>query len=521
MAKCLERSFGRAAKSPRPEGCKAPRGSIRRSVSMVIVPAPSAPCDFMRRLALFALALALVVGCSKKKPTEPAEPEAKPAPTPADTTDTDRARLLSQLKTTNEKNRSDAVEELSIWAETDPPTVAALLDLLKDKSTAGSGKTHPMRISSTREAAARALLLAGPKGEAALKDKGLAALQEGLRDPQAAVREHTAYTIGLLGPIARPLSADVMKLCTDPDMHVHGMAFDALRSIGITDVTGFAALLTDENSEIAGLAAELIAGLPEIPETAVGPLTNALESASEPVRIAAAEGLAIAGPKAAPALEALAEAIKKSYPAEYDPETLIMLGSERAYWHALGQIGAPSVTALVGLLGHGNAVVRGLAAQTLGELDAVAKPAATKLKEALKDRFGFVAVEAACALCRIGEGKDEAVELVKRAIDAPNNVSQTAIDAIARMGDAGKPLVELALKKLGDKENPYARFAAIGLVGTLAARRGDQGRGRRGKARHRQRARHPLTCRDRAGTAWHSRCPRCRGARQGARHGNG
>ena len=56
--------------------------------------------------------------------------------------------------------------------------MAALLDLLKDKSTAGSGKTHPMRISSTREAAARALLLAGHKGEAALKDKGLAALRE-------------------------------------------------------------------------------------------------------------------------------------------------------------------------------------------------------------------------------------------------------------------------------------------------------------------------------------------------------
>ena len=166
-------------------------------------------------------------------------------------------------------------------------------------------------------------------------------------------------------------------------------------------------------------------------------------------------------------MEALAEAIKKSYPAEYDPETLIVLGPEMAYWRALGQIVRQAVTPLVALLAHGNAVVRGLAAQTLGELDAVAKPAAAKLKEALKDRFGFVAVEAACALCRIGEGKEEAVELVKRAIDAPNNVAQTAIDAIARMGEAGKPLVEPALKKLGDKENPYARFAAIGLVGTL------------------------------------------------------
>lgn len=419
----------------------------------------------MRCFALFALVLALVVGCSKKKPPESVQPETKSSPTPADTTDADRARLLSQLKTTNEKNRFDAVEELSVWAETDPPTVSALLDLLKDKTTAGLGKTHPMRISSTREAAARALLLAGPKGEAALKDKGLAALREGLRDSQPSVREHTAFTIALLGPLARPLSADVMKLCTDPD--VHGMAFDALRSIGITDITGFVALLTNENAEIAGLAAELIPALSEIPDAAVGPLTAALKSPAEPVRVAAAEGLAIAGPKAATAVEALTDAIKKSYPAEYDPETVVVLGPEMAYWRALSQIGAPSVTPLASLLGHNNAVVRGQAAQTLGELDAVAKPAANKLKEALKDRFGFVAVESACALCRIGEEKAEAVELVKRAIDAPNNVAQTAIEAIARMGEAGKPLIGPALKKLGDRGNPYARFAAIGLVGTL------------------------------------------------------
>ena len=36
------------------------------------------------------------------------------------------AGCSSQLKSTNDKARSDAVEELSVWAETDPPTVDAL-----------------------------------------------------------------------------------------------------------------------------------------------------------------------------------------------------------------------------------------------------------------------------------------------------------------------------------------------------------------------------------------------------------
>jgi len=435
----------------------------------------------MRQLPLLALALTLAAGCSKKPPPDPLEVSTKPAVTPSNTLDADRARLLNQLRSVNDNTRFDAVEELSVWAETDPATVAALLNLLNDRSTGGTGRTHPARITSMREAAVRALLLAGPTGEAALSEKGFAALRDGLNDPDPAVREHTAYAIGLIGPLARPLSADVQKLCTDTDSHVHGMAFDALRSIGITDVAGFAALLTNENSEIAGLAAELVAGLPDVPESAVGPFTQALKSQREPVRIAAAEGLARAGQKAAPAAAALAEVIKTTYPAEYDPNAVVMVGSELAYWRALGQMGEPAVAPLAALLAHTNAVVRGMAAQTLGELGSRAQPAAGRLKETLKDKFGFVAVEAACALARIGEGTTEAVELVKRAINAPNNVAQTAIEAIPRMGAAGQPLVELALKKLADKENPSARFAAIGLVEGLPpaeamARAADLGR---------------------------------------------
>ncbi len=417
----------------------------------------------MRHLILFALLLALVAGCSKKKPPPvddgnyPDEPAADPA--------LDREKLLNSLKGSNEKARQNAVEELSSLVNSDPETVAALLELLKDKTNAGLGKTHMMRITSTREAAARTLLLAGPKGEAALKDKGLAALREGLSDPQPAVREHAAYTIGLVGPLARPLSADVMKLCTNPEPKVHGVAFDALRSIGITDPAGFAALLTHENVEIGKLAAEQVPGLSDVPDAAIAPLTAALGSEAEPIRTAAATALATAGPKAAPATAALVEAIKKTYPAEYD-DKLISLGPEMAYWRALGRIGEPAVTPTAALLTHTNAVVRALAARTLGEVGMPAQSAAGNLKNALKDKYGFVAVEAACALCRVGDGKEEAVELVKRAIDAPNSVAMIAIEAIPRMGDAGQSLIPVALGKLGS-ENPFARYAAVGLVGTL------------------------------------------------------
>ena len=188
-----------------------------------------------------------------------------------------------------------------------------------------------------------------------------------------------------------------MKLCTHPDSNVRGMAFDALRSIGVTDVPGFVSLLNHENTEIAELAAELVSGFPDVPDAAVPTLIDALKARTQPVRVAAAEGLAIAGPRSAPAGSPLAEAIKTSYPAEYDPEAVVVMGPEMAYWRALERIGEPAVTPTAELLGHSNALVRALAARTLGELGPTAKPAAGKLKEALKDRYGFVAVEAACA----------------------------------------------------------------------------------------------------------------------------
>ena len=150
-------------------------------------PAHQFSCDSSHSFTL----LVLLAGCSKKKP-EPVGGDNKPDASPTDTTAADRARWFASLKGTNEKNRLDAVDELAAWVDSDSETVTALVELLKDKTTAGSGKTHPTQIRSTREAAARTLALAGPKGEAVLKDKGFAALREGLKDSQPAVREHTA-----------------------------------------------------------------------------------------------------------------------------------------------------------------------------------------------------------------------------------------------------------------------------------------------------------------------------------------
>ncbi|MBY0396508.1 MAG: HEAT repeat domain-containing protein, partial [Thermoleophilia bacterium] len=427
------------------------------------------PAVAMRNLLLLALLVGLV-GCSKKPPAEPpADSGDGVAPrnddAPADTTAKDRAYWLNALKGNNFKARQEAADELAVWVETDPETIAALVELLKDKSNAGAGKILPNRINSTREAAATVLLHGGAKGEAALKDKGLAILRDGLADPDAAVREHTAYAVGVLGPVARSLSPDVMKLCSGSDANVWKVAFDSLRAIGITDTVGYVVLLGHDNRDVVLAAAELLPELTDVPEATVPALTRALKQPDPGVRSAVAAALATAGPKAAPAAAALAEAAGQAYPKQHNPKMPIT-PAEGVFWRALAMIGEPAVQPTAGLLTHPNPVVRASAALVLGEIGPPSKAVTDKLKEALKDSIGEVAIEAACALCRLGEAKDEAVELMKRAIDGPGGVAKAAIEALPRMGEAGYALVPGALAKLGG--GPLdAMFAAVGLVGML------------------------------------------------------
>lgn len=424
----------------------------------------------MRRLTIL-VAVVLACGCGKKRLPQPAQDTAAPVEAPAASTEpSERDTLLTTLKTKQGDTRRKAAEALAELAESDPTVLDALVELLKDKHTSGPGKTHPTQTTSTREAAALALLWAGPPGEAALKDKGFSALREGLSDKDPAIREHTAHTVGVLGPLAKPLVGSVQRLCSDSDTNVREAAFDTVRALGPADVTGIAALLTNENPEIRQRAAEVIAALPDVPGDAVPSLTRALDDEVEFIRVAAATGIATAGGKGGSNAtgEKLAGAIKKSYPEMFDSTKPARLdGPEFIYWRAMVVLGKPAVAPTTALLSHPNPIVRYFAARTLAELGPDAKAAADALNSALSDSIANVSLEAACTLCRLGEKPDESVKLVRAALaSASPGVAAAAIDTIARMGPVGKPLIPDALAKLASPL-PDARYAAVALVGTL------------------------------------------------------
>jgi HEAT repeat protein len=413
------------------------------------------------------LGLVLACGCGKK-PDPAAEKDAaapKPDDAPPDPAAA-RNKKLAALKSPNQELRRNAIEDLCWLAEDDPAVLPALVDLLRDKGTSGSGHTFAHQINSTREAAAQTILLC-TNGEKVMKEKGLPVLREGLGDPSPAVREHTAYTIGQLGPLAKPLAADVQKLCTDPDPNVRGVAFDTLRVTGVADPTALARLLKNDNEEIVRLAAELIPFITDMPEAAVAPLAEALTSANTNVQAAAANGLAAAGPKAGAAVQQVADAITKYYPAKYDPKTPRSDNVESAYWLALARIGAAAVPPTAKQLEHTNPLVRIQAAQTLGAIGPPAKVVKDALKKALGDATTNVRVEAAVALCALNEGEEDALKVMKQALDEPNSaIAAVAIEGIPRMGASGKSLVPLALAKMADA-NPNTRRAAVWLVGRL------------------------------------------------------
>lgn len=432
----------------------------------------------MSRVTLFLALVLLITGCGKKPQPAP-EPDvavdlggAGGGNAPEAKKPSDRDIWLTDLKGTNREKRKQAVESLAGLAEADEATREALVDLLRDKSTAGLGKTHPAQITSTREAATQALLRAGPKGEAYIAEKGLIPLREGLSDKDAAVRQHTAYVLGQIGPPAKPLSNQLLRLAgDDKEEQVRGTAFDSLLLVGVADVPTLASLMNRKDpADVKRRAGEIIAVLPEIPPFAVASLSRALEDEDETIRVLAAMGIVTAGEKGASKQIAayLVEAIKKNFPSMYDPKTVRPDDPQYVYFTALAKQGKFGVQPAAELLKHKNQLVRFLALQTLADIGKDAKEVSAQISDLFTDPD--VALEAIVTLYRVGANEEELKGGVRQleaalASPKPENIL-AAIDGVGRIGPMGKKLVPEVLKQLNSTV-PQIRFAAVGFVGTM------------------------------------------------------
>ena len=182
-----------------------------------------------------------------------------------------------------------------------------------------------------------------------------------------------------------------------------------------------------------------------------------LQKGTEAAKIAAAMALAELGPKAAPAVAELANALQA-------PSEHVRLNAAIA----LGKIGEPAVTSVAKLLKNANANDRYYALWTLAWIGTPAKGALGDVTLALADKDANVRRKAAYALGRVApEGKTAVAPLIRLFADENIDVRQSAAESLGKLGVIAVPGLIDALKDDSKSVQSYAA-KALGEIGSDA-----------------------------------------------------
>ena len=354
----------------------------------------------------------------------------------------------------------------------DPKAIPELVEQLKDK------KGH------VRDLARDNLILLG--------DLALPAVVPAMKDPDKGLRSRAVYIIGEMGPAAQGAIGDLLEAAKANNFEQLYAAMGALLKIGPASVPALTAALSDADWRVKEQAALALGklGLPTKP--VLNALSLALRDGNAKVRAAAAGALASFGSDAAPAVRELAEATKRPGTAEPAIAALGAIGpaarsalapimkfvrtggretARITSGGALARIvpgNQEGLAVIVKFLKHPNVQHRRLAARTMGDVGAPAKPAARFLIAALGDKDAQVRRNAADALVRIGAGTKEVLAAVTPELDDRSYmVAQRAIDLIARIGPSAIPdMLKLAAGK--DARRRRRAMEAISRMGPAA-----------------------------------------------------
>lgn len=131
---------------------------------------------------------------------------------------------------------------------------------------------------------------------------------------------------------------------------------------------------------------------------------------------------------------------------------------------ALAVLGRPALAPLTGLLGHAHWGVRAMAADTLGNMGAVAQAAVPQLAALLADGHPRVRRHAAEALGRVGAAAAPALPaLIAHIRDPDVRVRHNACLALAKIGQPAEAAIPLLLETLEDEDRYVRYFAGVAL----------------------------------------------------------
>jgi hypothetical protein len=229
----------------------------------------------------------------------------------------------------------------------------------------------------------------------------------------------------------------------------------------------------DAGELLDGVHAEVWNWLRGVPSPVAGRavpagLLEELRGGDQPERLKAAYKLAACGAQVLPVLvPALAEEAAAVAEHLWDKMPGNPRGSNPpacAAGLALAVLGEPAVPPLAGLLEHAHWGVRAMAADTLGNMGAVAQAAVPGLARLMADEHPRVRRHAAEALGRVGAGAAPALPALVSCVRDPDvRVRHNACLALAKIGHPAEAAIPPLLETLEDEDRYVRYFAGVAL----------------------------------------------------------
>jgi HEAT repeat protein len=387
--------------------------------------------------------------------------------------------LAKLLKHENEDLRGIAATALGKIGPSAETAIPALVSALDDEHGAVAlhaadalGRIGPNSVSALSKAlsdprrqflAAMVLAEMAPAAKSAIP--GLeAVLTEYGNKKSAAYRDlcrEVLITMARMGPEAKSATPTLLKILADEKHDLRGGAAWALANIGAKEAIPYLnkALDTNDGSRLHAVAPIALMILEpdndEYVRLAVPNLTRALRDGSAFIRREAAMTLARIGPKAAPAVDELADLIGDPDPALRDAVLLALA--------AIGPDATGAIPKILPALLDSHYPVRYAAIFALGQIGRTARVAIPVLEKNLQDQDNFLQTASAWALLQIDpKNEKRAGQCLKPLVNglaiADPNVRVQVIRALGILGPAAKSAAK-DVQKLSEDPNAEVKKA--------------------------------------------------------------
>lgn len=345
--------------------------------------------------------------------------------------------LVKKLDDDDPETRAGAALAIGQIGRYDEAAVARLLEAFDDTASLASGgrvcyfaahalgqlgpKSMPLlipKMSSRDTRVIRCVALSfgeiGSEAHAAVP-----VLHQLLLREESGVRIAAIYALRAIGPKAAPAMPDLINALASADFHTQYWSCRAIAAIGepeaLAAVPKLIELLATSNPSVRRNAAEALGLIgPTVGDRVIVPLTTLIGDPVHPVRSSGLIALGRLGPLAKPSVPAITAALQKD-------DFSAKAEAAGALWQVTGKP-EPGMSILLTVLQRKNSPWS--AAEAFERIGQAAKPAVTKLASLTESENVETRVFAVMALAGIGPAADQAMPVLKKMLQDPDEDMQ-------------------------------------------------------------------------------------------------